>query len=117
MTCTLCTTALKTALNTALPAAAALAFISLAAPAEASTQTNLAACKAQLVLDGHIDAERDRVSFDSSKRNKIKLNIEADDHDDRLVTCKIRRGKIVSLSEGGDVLLAKTAAPADTTGN
>lgn len=97
-----------------LPVAAGLALLGMAMPAAAGTQDNLRDCKAQLVLDGHV-SETDRVSFDSARRSSVKLVIESETAPDRIVTCKVRRGKVVSLSENDTVLVARKLAA--TAGN
>ena len=86
---------------------ASLCLLDLAAPAWAgTTQDNLEACKAQLVLDGHADTDVDRVSFKASKRNRILLEVGTDGVE-RDITCRLSKGKVVALEEDGEVLSAR----------
>ena len=91
----------------ALAVVAAVGIAAAALPAEASTQKNLNNCKAQLVLDGHVDAETKRVRLVKAKRKTITLEIEGEDGSEREVTCRISKGKVVGFEEQGQLLAAK----------
>ena len=98
--------------KTILAAAALLAFS--ATPALAgSTQSNLRLCKAELA-DGHLSSTA-TIDFKSAKRNVVKLEVESADGTETDVTCRVKRGEVVSIEMDGRALVLRTDT-ADTSG-
>ena len=94
-------------------AAAALLAISATPALAGSTQDNLRLCKAELA-NGHLSSTA-TVDFKSAKRNVVKLEVESADGAETDVTCRVKRGEVVSIEMDGRALVLRADA-ADTSG-
>ncbi|WP_017931856.1 hypothetical protein [Robiginitomaculum antarcticum] len=76
----------------------ATALIGLAAvPAMAVTQSQIAECKAYVVTSGEVNLATHTLDFKTATNRKIMLEATpVDGGDSFVVTCKLKRGKIVT---------------------
>ena len=94
-------------------AAAALLAISATPALAGSTQDNLRLCKTELA-NGHVSSTA-TVDFKSAKRNVVKLEVQSADGMETPVTCRVKRGEVVSIEMDGRALVLRTDA-ANTSG-